>query len=170
MVNRLLSGLLAGAGAVLALPACSPPAGQVAAQSTPEPAATVEPEATIASPSPAAEANPKSAAAAYDVLNRYLKAVKDGRADEAAAYWSEASAASSVAAQFGGGAIPEATIGVPGEVEGAAGSLYVEIPVLFGAQGGAAPKEAVAVLRRVNDVPGATAAQLQWRITRIEFK
>jgi len=52
-----------------------------------------------------------------------------------------------------------------GEVEGAAGSLYYEAPVTlrFGA---AAPEHGSLVLRRVNDVPGATREQLRWHIER----
>jgi hypothetical protein len=52
-----------------------------------------------------------------------------------------------------------------GEVEGAAGSLYYEAPVTlrFGA---AAPEHGSLVLRRANDVPGATPEQLRWHIER----
>jgi len=62
-------------------------------------------------------------------------------------------------------------VGAPGRIEGAAGSLFVEVPVvLYGryATGGEYHASGKAVLRRVNDVPGATAEQLKWRIERIE--
>ena len=61
-------------------------------------------------------------------------------------------------------------VGRPGAVEGAAGSLYVEIPtVLYGryVTGGAYRRVGKVTLRRVNDVPGATAEQLRWRIAWI---
>lgn len=66
-----------------------------------------------------------------------------------------------------------AQVGAPGPVEGAAGSLFVEVPVvLYGryATGGEYHASGKAVLRRVNDVPGATAEQLKWRIERIDVK
>lgn len=64
-----------------------------------------------------------------------------------------------------------AQVGAPGPIEGAAGSLYVDVPiVLFGryASGGEYHASGKATLRRVNDVPGATAEQLKWRIEKIE--
>ena len=53
------------------------------------------------------------------------------------------------------------------EVQGAAGSSYVEIPVqLYGQMknGESFGSAGTVTLRRVNDVPGATAAQRRWRI------
>ena len=61
----------------------------------------------------------------------------------------------------------------PGTPEGAAGSIYIEVPVVtYGrlADGREFHQSGQAVLRRVNDVPGATPAQLRWRIVRIELK
>lgn len=52
-----------------------------------------------------------------------------------------------------------------GQVEGAAGSLYYEAPVVL-RFGNAPPERGSLVLRRVNDVPGASAAQLRWHIER----
>ena len=66
-----------------------------------------------------------------------------------------------------------AEVGAPGPVEGAAGSLYVQVPVvLYGryVTGGAYRRAGQVTLRRVNRVPGATAAQLSWRIERIALK
>lgn len=60
-----------------------------------------------------------------------------------------------------------AQIGAPGAIEGAAGSLYVTVPVkLYGrrASGEAFEREGSVTLRRSNDVPGATAEQRTWRI------
>ena len=61
-----------------------------------------------------------------------------------------------------------AQVGRPGRVEGAAGSLYVEVPVsLYGryATGERYLKGGKVQLRRVNDVPGSTAEQRAWRIS-----
>ena len=53
-----------------------------------------------------------------------------------------------------------------GEVEGAAGSLYYEAPVTLRFGPGAPGETGSLVLRRVNDVPGATPEQLRWHIER----
>lgn len=65
-----------------------------------------------------------------------------------------------------------AQVGAPGPVEGAAGSLFVEVPVVtYGrmADGAAFHRSGKATLRRVNDVPGSTTVQRTWRIDRIEL-
>ena len=66
-----------------------------------------------------------------------------------------------------------AQVGRPGRIEGAAGSLYVEVPiVVYGrlVSGASYSKSGKAVLKRVNDVPGSTAEQRSWRIDRIVLK
>jgi membrane-bound inhibitor of C-type lysozyme len=65
-----------------------------------------------------------------------------------------------------------AQVGAPGRIEGAAGSLYVEVPVVIYGRLKAGPElhqSGKAVLRRVNDVPGATPEQRRWRIERLEL-
>ena len=63
------------------------------------------------------------------------------------------------------------TVAVPtGTMEGAAGSSYYTAPVAITAsdkQGRPVRIEGEAVLRRVNDVPGATEAQLRWHFERL---
>ena len=59
----------------------------------------------------------------------------------------------------------------PGGVEGAAGSMYVTVPVEFGATDNATnsrPRKGEVTLRRVNDVPGSTEAQRHWHIDHID--
>lgn len=66
-----------------------------------------------------------------------------------------------------------AQVGGPGRVEAAAGSLFVDVPiVLYGrlVSGAEYHASGKATLRRVNDVPGATPEQLEWRIETIEVK
>jgi membrane-bound inhibitor of C-type lysozyme len=66
-----------------------------------------------------------------------------------------------------------AQIGAPGGIEGAAGSLFVEVPVVIYGRlktGQEVHQSGKAVLRRVNGVPGSTLEQRQWRIDRIELK
>jgi len=63
-----------------------------------------------------------------------------------------------------------AEIGAPSEAEGAAGSVYVTVPLVFygrRAGGEAFRQSANATLRRVNEVPGSTAAQRQWHLQRL---
>ncbi len=62
------------------------------------------------------------------------------------------------------------TVAVPmGQMEGAAGSLYYEVPTtITGDKGG--KLTGTTVLRRVNDVPGATAEQLRWHIESFEVE
>lgn len=55
-----------------------------------------------------------------------------------------------------------------GQSEGAAGSLYYTAPVTLVDGKRRVPGEIV--LRRANDVPGATADQLRWHIERLELE
>ena len=63
-------------------------------------------------------------------------------------------------------------IGKLGEPEGAAGSIYVTMPVIFYGDlhnGQPFRRSADVTLRRVNDVPGSTDAQRRWHIERIDW-
>jgi hypothetical protein len=66
------------------------------------------------------------------------------------------------------------TVAVPGgEMEGAAGSSYYTVPTKITgtrADGSEAVLKGEVVLRRVNDVPGATPAQLAWHIEQVNLK
>jgi hypothetical protein len=58
-------------------------------------------------------------------------------------------------------------VGEAGAVNGAAGSLYVEIPVTVTAVTTAGTRQQFCgsyTLRRVNDVPGSTLEQRQWHL------
>ena len=60
-----------------------------------------------------------------------------------------------------------AEVGMPGRVEGAAGSLWVEVPVRVRGRmrdGATFDKRGAVVLRRCNAVPGCTPEQRRWRI------
>ena len=61
-------------------------------------------------------------------------------------------------------------VGTPGEQEGAAGSIYLSVPLEVSAvgHGESLRWRDTAILRRVNDVPGSTEAQRQWHIERID--
>jgi hypothetical protein len=66
------------------------------------------------------------------------------------------------------------SVAVPtGTMEGAAGSSYYTAPATITgtrADGGKATLKGEVVLRRVNDVPGATPEQLAWHIEQVNLK
>lgn len=110
--------------------------------------------------------DPKSGQAAATVVETYYALVESGRTAEAAKLRRDG-----VQEDLKRYATLHAQVGAPGPVEGAAGSLFVEVPiVLYGRlnSGGEYRASGKAVLRRVNDVPGATPEQLAWRIEKIE--
>jgi membrane-bound inhibitor of C-type lysozyme len=66
-----------------------------------------------------------------------------------------------------------AQVGAPGDSEGAAGSIFIEVPVVIYGRlktGAEAHLSGKAVLRRVNDVPGSTAEQRLWHIDSLDLK
>jgi hypothetical protein len=60
----------------------------------------------------------------------------------------------------------------PGSQEGAAGSVYVSIPISISGTIGDREehRSATVILRRVNDVPGSTEAERHWHIDRIDWE
>lgn len=111
---------------------------------------------------------PESAQGAANVVQTFYALLESGRTAQAAKLMRN-------------GAPPDvsrhssyhAQIGAPGAIEGAAGSLFVEVPVVIYGRlktGQEVRQSGKAVLRRANDVPGSTAEQRQWRIERIELK
>lgn len=119
-----------------------------------------------------------SAQGAANVLQSYFALVEQGRYREAWRLWSDSGrstgmSADAFAASFDDYGEYHANIGAPGRMEGAAGSLYVNVPVqVYGrlAGGEQFSRTGSAVLRRANDVPGSTAEQRKWRIASIELK
>lgn len=122
--------------------------------------------------------DPRSAEGAAQVLRGYAGLLQQRRFAEARRLWFDAGRASELtqpefAERHGRYAELQAEIGEPGPMEGAAGSVYVEIPLrlhgrlkdgeLFNSVG-------MATLRRVNDVPGSTEEQRQWRIYRMDMQ
>lgn len=64
-------------------------------------------------------------------------------------------------------------VGAPGQPEGAAGSIYIDVPFrLYGTLRDGKPFTLVGpvTLRRVNDVDGSTEEQRQWHISRSGLK
>jgi hypothetical protein len=115
--------------------------------------------------------DPKSAEAAGQVMQHYGALLEQRRFADAAALWGDAAAAAAFARQFGDASEVHLQVGKPDDTEGAAGSIYVTVPVaVYGrAPGGEFSRSGSATLRRVNDVPGSTEAQRRWHIERIEL-
>ena len=110
---------------------------------------------------------------ARNILLSFARAIELGEYDQA---WSLLSAADKqkwrrrdFAALFAD--LPRRTVAIPdGTMEGAAGSSYYTAPITITGndrEGRPLRIEGEAVLRRVNDVEGATPAQLRWHFERL---
>lgn len=114
----------------------------------------------------------KTPAAARQVVERYYAAIDRRDYADAYALWSAGGQASgqsaaAFAAGFAQTASTRVRAGMPTNGEGAAGSLFIEVPVEVDATLADGTRQRFAghyTLRRVNDVAGATAEQLRWRI------
>lgn len=153
------------------------PAGEAAAVMPPPPGS---PGGLPDDRTPVSEAafTPQSAQGAANVVQTYFALLADKKFGEAQNLWSDGGKASGMsakdfAASFGKYATYNAEIGAPGEIEGAAGSLFVEVPVVvYGTMKTGEPVnlKGKVRLRRVNDVPGATPDQLSWHIAETALK
>jgi len=117
--------------------------------------------------------DPKSAEAAGQVVQSFGALIEQGRWAEAEALWGDGATAARFTADLKRNRESHLEIGKPGLPEGAAGSIYVTVPIiLYGKNNAGADfrRAADAILRRVNDVPGSTEAQRRWHIERIELK
>jgi hypothetical protein len=122
--------------------------------------------------------DPESAQGAGQVLQGYVALLEQRRFAEAWRLWSDGGRASELSEEgfaeaYGKYSELHAEIGAPGAMEGAAGAAYVEIPLrLYGRLPDGRPfiSSGTATLRRVNDGPGATGEQRQWRIYRLDMQ
>lgn len=106
-----------------------------------------------------------------DVVRFYGEALAAGQWEQAALAWADPVIdGERLRSLFEGYRRPVIAWGQPSE-EGAAGSLYCTVPgtLTDAADGGKAPVTGEIVLRRVNDVDGATAEQLRWTIRSSTF-
>ena len=143
------------------------------------------------SPPPAAEPGPlnndrtpvseapfteTSAQGAANVVQTYYALLEAGHYPDARRLWSGVGEASgkteaAFADSFRRFREYHAEVGAPGQIEGAAGSLYVDVPVrVYGRlrNGQSFEKRGTVTLRRANDVPGSTADQRRWHIARMD--
>lgn len=117
--------------------------------------------------------DPKSTEAAGRVVQHYGALIEQKRWDEAEKLWRDPNTATQVTARLKAYSEAHLQIGKPTDMEGAAGSIYITVPiVLYGrrADGGEFHRTGQVVLRRVNDVPGSTEAQRRWHIERVDWK
>ncbi len=109
---------------------------------------------------------------ASQVICNYYDAINHQDYARAYAYWSNNGSASHQTFQqfkrgFANTASVEVEIGTLGSIEGAVGSLYIEIPVISRAKtvtGNTQQFRGNYVLRRVNDVPGSTLDSRMWHL------
>lgn len=142
------------------------------ADSTPPPASPAPSDASNASlPEPTTPPEVSSPQAAATTVETYFALVDEGKTKEADALWADAGRAADFRAQLAKLGKPHAQVFAPGGVQGAAGSMYVTVPIELSATDNAAnsrPRKGEVTLRRVNDVPGSTEAQRRWHIDHID--
>lgn len=187
---------------VLALVACSrpaepakveaPSAAPVTAEPAPAPPKPATEYPTVEPPAPGAPGGlpddrtpiseapftPQSAQGASNVVQTYYALIGEKKFAEAWRLWSDDGKASGESEQAFIARMSKylqynAQTGAPGEIEGAAGSLYVEVPVVIygrNPDGSELHQSGKATLRRVNDVDGSTPEQRKWHISQIELK
>ncbi|MGN6820132.1 MAG: MliC family protein [Sphingomonas sp.] len=143
------------------------------------PAAPGQPGGLPDDRTPAAEGKfaPDSAQGAANVVQIYYASIEGGKYAAARALWGNGGADSKLspaafAASFAKYKEYHANIGGPGEIEGAAGSRYVTVPVQIYARlkdGRPDYRTGNVVLRRT-EVDGATPEQRKWHIYSIDLK
>lgn len=119
---------------------------------------------------------PNSPQGAAQIVQGYYGLLEEQRFGEAQKLWNETLAPATesgadFAARFGGFSEIHANVGAPGMAEGAAGSVFITVPVQVYARVKPTGQPFYALrtvtLRRVNDVPGSTTAQRRWHIENI---
>jgi hypothetical protein len=116
--------------------------------------------------------DPKSAQGAGQVLQSYFALLESDRTSQAGQLWSNSAEKAKFDARLAKYSEIHANIGKPGDLEGAAGSSYVDVPVqLYGRLKDGKEFHALGsmTLRRVNDVDGSTAEQRKWHIYKADF-
>lgn len=150
----------------------SPKARQAAAPQAPvTPPAPGEPGRLADDGTPHTEepAEPGGAQEAATVVEAYYALIGEGKYKEAwkLRWTGREDSADAFVESFGKYASYRANVGAPSEVQGAAGSLYVEVPVqIYGRMKDGQPFSSAGsvTLRRSNNVPGSTPNERRWRI------
>jgi hypothetical protein len=116
--------------------------------------------------------DPRSSEAALELVEHFAALLNQRRFDEAYMLLGPgAPPRTKFDSQFSRYSDLKVSAGAPGEQEGAAGSIYLSIPLEVSGllDGERSTRSATAILRRVNDVPGSTEAQRRWHIERITW-
>ena len=116
--------------------------------------------------------DPKSAEAAGQVVQSYGALIEQRRFAEADKLWGDQARVRGLSDDLKRNREVHLQVGKPEVPEGAAGSIFVAVPVvLYGrrADGKDFSVSGEATLRRVNDVPGSTEAQRRWHIDSMAF-
>ena len=117
--------------------------------------------------------DPKSSEAAGQIVQHYGALIARGRMHDAGGLWASSDSASRFALQLKRYQQVRLEMRAPGDEEGAAGSIYVRVPVTFSGKDRNDvdfTRSAEVILRRVNDVPGSSEAARRWHIERIDWK
>jgi hypothetical protein len=201
LVTLLHPALAVGCLTALTLTACAPQQDEASiaptAASTPEAATNPQPASTSTPAAPAAssvdttpvdvgsnapptprESLPEPGPVAIDTplaaataVETYFGLLGARRTRDADAMWGDPAKAAAFRRDFAALGDYSTEVDAPGGIEGAAGSMYVTVPVRFipaASVPNPRPRMGEVVVRRVNDVPGSTEAQRRWHIDRID--
>jgi hypothetical protein len=167
MNKRVTAAVLLMAGA------CSPqnpaPDNRAASPEQAERAPAPAPPVAPAKPVPGRPAvDPNSTDAAIALVQGFADLLNAGKLDEAYMLLGPgAPPRAEFDRRFSAKSDLRVNVSEAGPQEGAAGSIYLSVPIEISANN--LRRSATLTLRRVNDVPGSTAAQRRWHIERIEW-
>ncbi|HEV2595188.1 MAG TPA: hypothetical protein VGU01_08325 [Sphingomicrobium sp.] len=116
--------------------------------------------------------DPKSPEAAEDLVRGFAALLNSGRFEDAYMLLGPGAAPrKNFETEFRSLQDIKVTVHSATNPEGAAGSIYVTVPLTVSGRkdGRAANRAARAVLRRINDIPGSTEAQRHWHIERLDW-
>jgi len=125
------------------------------------------------SPLPPTPATETSVAAAMQVVRNFYAAVSSHDYRAAYSLWHGTRGYARFRNGYARTRSARVTFLKPGDSEGAAGSIYVELPVRVDAILRSGERQHFAgsyTLRRINDVDGSTAAQRRWHIESAHLK
>lgn len=168
------------AATMLMLGSCGPqrqaqePANYATAPAQPEASAqpAVTNTAPPARPAPKPTVDPKSSEAAEELVRSLVGLLNEGKFNEAYMLLGpNAPPRAEFDNDFSRYSDLQVTAGAAGDQEGAAGSIYLSLPLTVSGRlaGKRSSRGATAILRRINDVPGSTEAQRHWHIERIDW-
>jgi hypothetical protein len=164
-----------------ALASCGPqhqpeePARNLGAPVLPGPSAPPAVNNRAGAPKPKAKStvDPKSTEAAEDLVRSFVDLLNRHKFNEAYMLLGPAAPPRpDFDSRFSRYSNLHVAVGTPANQEGAAGSIYLSVPLKVSGSldGKSSTRSATAILRRVNDVPGSTEAQRRWHIERIDWK